>query len=417
MASTPRLDGDPDERIPFLLNLASALHSSGHASHRLEEVLEATSNHLALTGQYFATPTSIFASFGTELLQRTFMIRTEPTPPDLGRLVRVMEIAQAVLSGAQTPAQGTRRLVQLEQSRRSTGWWQVAAFGLAAGGAASFLGGGWPEIWVAGGAGLAAGLLALVAGRVAALGRVFEMAAASLCAFGVAAIGATTGAVSVPIATLAGLIVLIPGLTLTTAIAELANRQLTAGTSRMASALMTFFGIGFGVALGGRLAAALLGPAPAVTPIPLSTAMIWPAVLVSAVSFAILLKADPRDTGWIMVAAVVAVIASQAGTSLLGPGLGVFVGALAVGVGSSLFSRLNHRPSAVTLVPGLLTLVPGSVGFRSLSALMENEVVAGVDAAFTMFLTAVSLVAGLLAAAAVFPDEPLVKSGSTGLAR
>ena len=34
--------------------------------------------------------------------------------------------------------------------------------------------------------------------------------------------------------------------------------------------------------------------------------------------------------------------------------------------------RWRHRPAAVVLVPGILLLVPGSIGFRSLTALMEQ---------------------------------------------
>lgn len=407
MTPTLPLDGEPDERIPFVLKLASALHSSGHASHRLEEVLEATSDHLGITGQYFATPTSIFASFGTALMQRTFMIRTEPMPPDLGRLVRVTEIARSVLAGGESPAEGTRRLIQLEQTQRRPDHWSVLAFSLASGAAARFLGGGVSEIVVAAIIGLALGLLAVVAGRIPNVGRVFELAAATLCSFGVAAIARLDGEVSVPIATLAGLIVLVPGLALTTAIAELATRQLTAGTTRMAGAFMTFIGIGFGVALGGRLATTVLGAAPTVSPVALPAQTIWIALVVSALSFTLLLKADRRDAPWILAAGAIAFVATRAGDAVLGPELGVFVGALTVGLGSNIFNRLTHRPSAVTLVPGLLTLVPGSVGFRSVSALMENQVVAGVDAAFTMVLTAVSLVAGLLAAAAIYPEQPL----------
>jgi uncharacterized membrane protein YjjB (DUF3815 family) len=110
----------------------------------------------------------------------------------------------------------------------------------------------------------------------------------------------------------------------------------------------------------------------------------------------------------------VAFAATRLGSALLGPELGVFVGALAVGLGSNFFNRLTNRPAAVTLVPGLLTLVPGSVGFRSISALLESEVVQGIDTAFAMVLTAVSLVAGLLTAAAIYPERPLTWSAGAG---
>jgi uncharacterized membrane protein YjjB (DUF3815 family) len=52
----------------------------------------------------------------------------------------------------------------------------------------------------------------------------------------------------------------------------------------------------------------------------------------------------------------------------------------------------------VTLVPGILLLVPGSVGFASFQALLERDVVSGVETAFRMLLTAIALAGGLLAA-------------------
>jgi uncharacterized membrane protein YjjB (DUF3815 family) len=50
-----------------------------------------------------------------------------------------------------------------------------------------------------------------------------------------------------------------------------------------------------------------------------------------------------------------------------------------------------------------LLLVPGSIGFRSLSSLLDREVVTGMETAFTMVLIAAGLVAGLLLANVVTP--------------
>ena len=46
-------------------------------------------------------------------------------------------------------------------------------------------------------------------------------------------------------------------------------------------------------------------------------------------------------------------------------------------------------------------LVPGSIGYRSLTALLAEEVVPGIQTAFRMLLVAASLVAGILLAAAL----------------
>jgi hypothetical protein len=49
-------------------------------------------------------------------------------------------------------------------------------------------------------------------------------------------------------------------------------------------------------------------------------------------------------------------------------------------------------------------LVPGSVGFRSLSSFLERRTLAGIETAFSMILTAVALAAGLLIAGVIAPE-------------
>jgi uncharacterized membrane protein YjjB (DUF3815 family) len=82
----------------------------------------------------------------------------------------------------------------------------------------------------------------------------------------------------------------------------------------------------------------------------------------------------------------------------------MFVAAFGVGLASSAYERWRHRPAPVVLVPGILLLVPGSIGYRSMASMMERNTIAGIDTAFAMILTAMSLVAGLLIASIVAPE-------------
>jgi uncharacterized membrane protein YjjB (DUF3815 family) len=212
---------------------------------------------------------------------------------------------------------------------------------------------------------------------------------------------------SVYVSTLAGLIVLIPGFPLTVAVRELSTQHLASGTARFASATATFLGIGFGVALGDRLVALLLGERAdlAAQPFPIWALPI--AVAVAGLAFAVILQAERRDTMRIMVIGLVAVAAGRLGARLLGLELGAFMGALAVGVIGNLFSRLRNRPSLILIVPGILMLVPGTIGFRSISALLEAQVETGVNTLFRMLLTAVAIASGLLIADLVSPTRRL----------
>ena len=88
---------------------------------------------------------------------------------------------------------------------------------------------------------------------------------------------------------------------------------------------------------------------------------------------------------------------------MLGPELGIFAGAVTAGLASNLYARWRDRPSSVTLVPAVLLLVPGSVGFRSLALLLERHVVVGVESAFRMVIMLSALVGGLLIASVLAP--------------
>jgi uncharacterized membrane protein YjjB (DUF3815 family) len=119
----------------------------------------------------------------------------------------------------------------------------------------------------------------------------------------------------------------------------------------------------------------------------------------------VLLRARLNDAIWIVIAGALAVGGARIGVNFLGPELGVFVGAMTVGVASNWYARLLDRPAIITQVPGILLLVPGSVGFRALAALLDEEIVSGVETTFKMIITAVSLVAGTLIANIIAPPR------------
>jgi uncharacterized membrane protein YjjB (DUF3815 family) len=80
----------------------------------------------------------------------------------------------------------------------------------------------------------------------------------------------------------------------------------------------------------------------------------------------------------------------------IGEEFGAFLGAFVVSAGSNLAERLYRRSSIVTAVPGLLILVPGAIGFRSVTSLVGDQYEDGIAIAFHMGLIGISLVAGML---------------------
>ena len=145
-------------------------------------------------------------------------------------------IAQDVLSGRVPPRAG---LAALDAMEREPPRWgpgiSTLAFGFAGGAAALFLGGGVPEVVAAAAMAMLTGWLAVANVLPVAARRFFEPLAAFL-ASGLVCAAATRTPLSTYVATLGGLIVLLPGLTLSAAMSELNSRHLVSGTARMTGA-------------------------------------------------------------------------------------------------------------------------------------------------------------------------------------
>ncbi len=400
----PNTAGDSaDPTVAFITRFGRALHRYGLASNRIEDALTAVASRLGSSGQFFATPTAIFASLDHGGDNRTVLIRVEPGVVNLEKLSRLDELLRIVIAGAIHPADALRSLDDIVASRPRFGPVAVAAgFALASATASRFFGGGWREFAVCAVIGLCTGALAALASRSPGRFRVFEPLAAFLAGAIAAAAGALLEPTSVFVTTCAGLIVLIPGLTLTMAMAELATRNLAAGTVRLGNAALVFLHIAFGVAVGLKAGERLFGTHVSAPPVALAEWTLAPALLLAAASFTILFQARLRDMGWIAAAGALSYFSARLGAELSGaPEIGAFVGALAVGLASNLHARVCNRPASVTLVPGIVLLVPGSVGFQSLSLLMAKDVVDGMQMAFTMGMIGVALVTGLLLAGAI----------------
>ena len=77
------------------------------------------------------------------------------------------------------------------------------------------------------------------------------------------------------------------------------------------------------------------------------------------------------------------------------------------GAGSNLYARAFDRPATITRLPGILVLVPGSLGFLSITELMREsgDPLRGLQDGFAGFAVALALVTGLLVSNAIIPPR------------
>ncbi|MBX3154514.1 MAG: threonine/serine exporter family protein [Deltaproteobacteria bacterium] len=392
--------------ISFVLALGNALHRYGTPAHRLEEALKECCRRLELDAEVFTTPTTIIMSFGEPHELRTRMMRVDSTELDMDKLARVDALADRVAAQAVSPADG---VVQLEEilaaRRRYRARVSTPMHAVTAGALAVFFGGGLPEVAVAAVIGLALGTFAIFAQRSTDQARVFELAGAAFASLTANVVSAYVD-YSPSLATVAALIVLLPGMSLTIAMTELATRNLIAGTARLMSAVIVLLELVVGVALGERAAATLVD-IHQIAPVALPAWSQWAALGASLIGVAVLVQTQPRAFVWILLTGVLGYIAARIGTGWLGQ-LGAMFGAFAVGIVGNVYARYLQRPAQIVTVPAVLLLVPGAMGFRGIRSLLTGETLTGVGTVFEMFIVATAIVAGLLIAnAALQPRRSL----------
>src|SRR5262249_218652 len=200
---------------------------------------------------------------------------------------------------------------------------------------------------------------------------------------------------------------LLPGMTMTVGIGELATGHLQSGLANVANAMVQLVGLAFGVAVGASVATSLLGPTPIITPDPFGGRVAIAAAALVGLAFVVTLRAAARDAVWMCSAAVLATIANLVATGVLRNEVeAVFAAALVVGLAGHAVAHHDRRTALPFIVPGLLMLVPGGVGYESASSLLAGRTVSGIDAAFNTFLIMLAISYGLLISTLVLPDRP-----------
>lgn len=391
-----------DADLALLLAWIRALQSVGTPAHRMEESLGALARHLELEADFFVLPTAIIATLRREGHHRTHVIRQGAGEPDLELQDELGSLLREFLVGRLERQGVAFRLEQLMRGRPAPGaLHQLLAAVLVASAAAGALGGGWREMLLALPLGLLTGALGLLAMKRPTLARILP----ALAALAVAALARLARPVgSEAILLLAGLIVFFPGLKLLVSLNELAAGHLAAGSARLADVAITLIQLAFGAALGHRLGEVLLpgGAIHAVAHLPEALHHLPLAAL--ALGLLMAFRARLRDYPWVLAGCLTAFFGARLGAEVLDPQFGATLGAFAVTFGSNLLCRLTGRTPALTLLPGLMVLVPGSLGFRGLAAIFQNEMASGLDTAFRMLFLAASLLFGVLLANLASPE-------------
>src|ERR1700754_1829842 len=252
-------------RIAFLTELARRLHQYGTTAPRLETAIARSAQRLGLSAEVWSSPTAIIVSFADlgqgddGVAQVTQVMRLPPGDVNLARLCEADRIADSVIDGQMELREGfhlLRKLGAPETFLAQIG--VIASYGLcAASVVALLLHSAWPDLITAGVIGVLIGLITVASGSRPRLAAASEAISAMVATI----IATVVSAYIVPLALksviLGSLIILLPGMALTTAVREISSQHLVAGVARMGGAISTLLKLTFGTVAATQLCDAL----------------------------------------------------------------------------------------------------------------------------------------------------------------
>src|SRR5690606_26080643 len=165
---------------------------------------------------------------------------------------------------------------------------------------------------------------------------------------------------------------------------------------RMAGAMAVLLKLGFGTLAATQICArfGMVPPPVPIVSIPAWTE--WVAVPLAALTFAVTFRSPLRFFPVVIASVIAGYICTRVGGAYVSAAFGVFAGGLVLGAASNVFARFWNRPGALIREPGIILLVPGSIGFRTLNFVFERDVMLSIDTGITLLTLLVALVAGLL---------------------
>jgi uncharacterized membrane protein YjjB (DUF3815 family) len=132
---------------------------------------------------------------------------------------------------------------------------------------------------------------------------------------------------------------------------------------------------------------------------------IWVAVTVLSFGLGVAFDIPWKKMPWGLLTAIIAFVSASIAQSFFSIPVGVFVGALSVGLFSNLFARITRGPGSILMIYGIILLVPGSKIYSLLNHWVSGESPLPYESGGQALMALVSLIAGLLFSNALLPPR------------
>ncbi|KOE77882.1 threonine/serine ThrE exporter family protein [Vibrio aestuarianus] len=393
----------------FIVKVGIAAHKYGSTATRIESFLTFLSNNLGYSGVFRSTPSEITFALreSKKSLQRIEIIEV-PSDVNLDKLAHVGELLHKFKCGRLSLADASDQLDIIEQMKPAWGTWSImSSYAFVGLGLPAILGGSWCDT-------LFATLLSIVVYGVVMLSTRLGATAKEWMPASAAFISGTLAALvklwipelNLVLVVLSATAIILPGYTISLGAGELVARHVVSGLTNLVDGLFCMIKLVIGGWLGIKLVTTLFSLGTSYTPaIPVDTSwllLLFPTLMVG---LCIVFQTPRRDLLWVTLVSVIAYICVVAGTQLIGNSLGNLLGTIFSVIIANLWARKMGRPSSIVLIPAVVMLVSGSIGFRGLAAMANGELLLGSQQFLQMFVVALTITVGILMGHAIVRPE------------
>ncbi|KND02045.1 uncharacterized protein SPPG_02549 [Spizellomyces punctatus DAOM BR117] len=405
----------------FLMGLAKAFARYGAPSHRIEYQLELVALALEQPGSFVVIPGVIWVSFGDEdHTSSTHLIKVGQSW-HMHKLSLVNYLCRNLIAGEIDIFGAIDRLAEIASEPDYPPWYDLITYPMI-----SFtlcligFGAGWLDAAVSAVLGLAVGGFSLLSSsRFREFTHLVPFLSATFCSFMSRVVFAALRShrpeicynhVSV---VLSGIVMMLPGLSITVSMIEIATRNIVSGTVRVFFALFHAMMLGFGISTGRALVT--WGPDDLDTSTPVCPGPLhplWNFLFFPPLCACFILNFQARrpqflhisiisTLGWVMYLVLSIPPSFQTATGQIVPNI---ISAFAIGVSANIYARWTKDVAVPAIICGIVMMVPGSMGVRATLGFFGSNATNAVQVVFQMLMIGMSIGIGLfLASLVVFP--------------
>jgi uncharacterized membrane protein YjjP (DUF1212 family) len=398
--ATPSLSADSARTrllIQFICELGAAMSAAGDATTFIRRLLERIGRAYGLQNLRVSAGTSLLlVRYQQGDLAVVDLTTSSSTDLLLDQVADIYSLADEAERAAIDPATGLERLhATLARPARHGALVSIAGLGLIASGLSLVLAPSFYAVAICGLFGIVVGLIRRVAQRWPALWPFVPVVAGGV----VAALGLAIvehGQVTAAQILIPPLAVFLPGATITVAMIELSEGDIVSGGSRLAFAAVRLLLLAFGIVI----AAEYLhwqGSDAASQHVIFSSLLGLVGIAVFTIGVYVHYSAPRGSAPWLLLVVLVAWATQQLSGALVGTYVSAAIaGAMMIIAAGMVEDRKGAPPLIVSYTPAFWLLVPGSLGLKSFSQLVQDDAQGALTDLTLMVLTMISISLGIL---------------------